>query len=288
MTHAFMGKIVTVGAKGYIGKPLFEKALTYGTSIGITRAGESNFIKLDLGRSFDFSYQEFSSGDAFLFTAAISAPDICENQYELARAVNVTATIEFLEQIISRGARVLFFSTDAVYGECLVSADESTATRPSGKYAAMKCEVEDRFAGEACFKSIRLSYVFSAEDKFTKYLEGCASRSEVAEVFHPFSRAIVHRGDVVDGALALVQRWKEFPQPVINFGGPEVVSRLQFAEHFKNIRAPLLDYKIFEPDDAFFKNRPRTIAMKSDILPALLRRPARSLSEAMSLEFKKA
>lgn len=280
--------IFTIGATGYVGRLLHTQALSIGDAHGTSHLATVDLLQFRLGGANGFDYQLISPGDLVFLTSAISAPDVCEDNYAGARSINVTATVIFVEQVISRGARVLFFSTDAVYGECLVSADESTATRPSGKYAAMKCEVEDRFAGEACFKSIRLSYVFSAEDKFTKYLEGCASRSEVAEVFHPFSRAIVHRGDVVDGALALVQRWKEFPQAVINFGGPEVVSRLQFAEHFKNIRAPLLDYKIFEPDDAFFKNRPRTIAMKSDILPALLRRPARSLSEAMSLEFKKA
>lgn len=279
--------IFTIGATGYVGRLLYSQALSIGNAYGTSYLATRDLLQFRLGGTNWFNYQLISSGDLVFLTSAISSPDVCENQYEFARLVNVTSTINFVDQVISRGARVVFFSTDAVYGECSVLADESAVTRPSGKYAAMKREVEERFMGEERFKSVRLSYVFSAEDKFTKYLEGCVARSEVAEVFHPFSRAIVHRGDVVDGALALALRWEEFPQQVINFGGPDVVSRLQVAELFKRIRAPLLDYKIFEPEEAFFKNRPRTIAMKSDILPALLGRPARTLDEAMTLEFAK-
>ena len=66
----------------------------------------------------------------------------------------------------------------------------------------MKSEVEKRFLGNPFFKTIRLSYVFSREDKFTKYLVGCAQRDEEAELFHPFYRAIIHRDDVVEGALS--------------------------------------------------------------------------------------
>ena len=108
----------------------------------------------------------------------------------------------------------------------------------------MKHEVEMRFQGNPSFKTIRLSYVFSREDKFTDYLIGCASRNEEAELFHPFYRAIVHRDDVVDGALALAQRWDEFPQQVINFGGPEVLSRIDFAECLKRVALPNLRYRV--------------------------------------------
>lgn len=74
--------------------------------------------------------------------------------------------------------------------------DETAACNPAGEYAAMKREVEQRFSDNASFKAIRLSYVFSPEDKFSRYLAGCAERNEEADLFHPFFRAIVHRDDV--------------------------------------------------------------------------------------------
>jgi nucleoside-diphosphate-sugar epimerase len=195
------------------------------------------------------------------------------------------STSVFVERVIARGARVIFFSSDAVYGERSDHFDKDTECHPAGEYAVMKQEVEKQFIGEKSFKSIRLSYVFSREDKFTKYLAGCAERGEEAELFHPFYRAIVHRGDVVDSALALAERWDEFPQQIINFGGPEILSRVEFAECMQKHAFPNLQFRVTEPGDTFFKNRPRMIAMKSTILPALLGRPVHTLAEAVQIEF---
>ena len=233
----------------------------------------------------DFDYGNIRPGDVVFLTAAISAPDICAREHSRAWAVNVTGTSEFVTQVISRGGRVVFFSSDTVYGERGDAFDETAKSNPAGEYAEMKAEVENRFLVHPLFKSIRLSYVFSREDKFTKYLSGCAERSEEAELFHPFYRAIVHRNDVVEGALALAQRWDEFPQQVINFGGPEVLSRIDFAECLQRIALPSLRFRVTEPGDEFFKNRPRVIAMSSAILPMLLGRPTRTLAEAARIEF---
>jgi len=201
--------------------------------------------------------------------------------------VNVTGTSECISRAIERGGRVVFFSSDTVYGERNDIFDEDAESNPAGEYAEMKHEVEMRFLGNPLFKVIRLSYVFSREDKFTKYLSGCAKRGEEAELFHPFYRAIVHRDDIVDGALALARRWEDFPQQIINFGGPEVLSRLDFAESLKRIALPDLRYRVTEPGDEFFKNRPRVIAMSSNLLPKLLGRPSLRLAEAMKIEFAK-
>jgi nucleoside-diphosphate-sugar epimerase len=156
---------------------------------------------------------------------------------------------------------------------------------PAGEYAEMKREVERRFSGNASFKAIRLSYVFSREDKFSRYLAGCAERNEEADLFHPFFRAIVHRDDVVEGALALVARWDEVPEQVINFGGPQVLSRVDFAECLREAHFNGLRFKVTEPGADFFKNRPRVIAMTSPVFARLLRRPPRTLREAARLEF---
>jgi hypothetical protein len=72
---------------------------------------------------------------------------------------------------------------------------------------------------------------------------------------------------------------------VINFGGPEVLSRVDFAERLKHAALPDLMFRVTEPGEEFFKNRPRVIAMSSNILPELLGRPSRGLAEAAQIEF---
>ena len=218
-------------------------------------------------------------------TAAISAPDICAREHDRAWAVNVTGTSAFITGAIKRGARVIFFSSDTVYGEREDEFDECATCNPAGEYAVMKREVEKRFFGNPSFKAIRLSYVFSHEDKFTHYLAGCARRNEEVDLFHPFFRAIVHRDDVVAGALALAKRWHEIPEQVINFGGPQVLSRVEFAKCLREVHFHDLRFKVTEPDADFFKNRPRVIAMTSSVFDRLLGRPPRTLCEAARMEF---
>jgi len=278
-------KLFVVGSSGYIGKLLAKRAVSNFDVCGTSSSGIVGALPLDLAQPLGFDYSRVDPLDIVLLTAAISSPDVCANQHDYAWSVNVTGTSEFISNVIARGARVVFFSSDTVYGERGDCFDEDAECDPAGEYAAMKHEVEKQFTGEKSFKSIRLSYVFSREDKFTKYLAGCAERGEEAELFHPFYRAIVHRGDVVDGALALVERWDEFPQQIINFGGSAILSRVEFAECMQKHAFPNLRFCVMEPGDAFFKNRPRTIAMKSTILPALLGRPVHTLAEAVQIEF---
>jgi len=227
----------------------------------------------------------FGEGDIVFLLAAISSPDTCRGEHERAREVNVVGTSALIQRAIAHGARVVFFSSDTVYGDREDGFDEKAVCKPAGEYAEMKREVEHRFSANASFKAIRLSYVFSREDKFSLYLAGCAERNQEAELFHPFFRAIVHRDDVVEGALALAKHWDEVPEQVINFGGPQVLSRIDFAEclreaHFHNLR-----FKVTEPGADFFKDRPRIIAMTSPVLARLLGRQPRTLFEAARLEF---
>lgn len=274
-----------VGARGYVGSALFAIANKRGSAIGTSSSGGNEFLPLLLDPPTEFDYGKIRPDDVVLLTAAISAPDICAREHDRAWAVNVTGTSRFIQSVIDRGARVVFFSSDTVYGERNDAFDETAECNPAGEYAEMKREVEQRFSGNASFKVIRLSYVFSREDKFSRYLAGCAVRNEEADLFHPFFRAIVHRDDVVEGALALSVRWDEVPERVINFGGPQVLSRIDFAECLRGVHLHDLRYKVTEPEADFFKNRPRVIAMTSPIFARLLGRPPRTLREATRLEF---
>jgi nucleoside-diphosphate-sugar epimerase len=279
-------KLIVVGATGYIGKLLLHKSgignyFAYGTS----SIGSDELLPLRLDAPANFDFGLIQAGDVVFLTAAISAPDICACEHERAWGVNVTGTSEFISKVMERGGRIIFFSSDTVYGERNDVFDEQVSCNPAGEYAEMKHAVEKKFLGNPLFKAIRLSYVFSHEDKFTKYLAGCVKRGEEAELFHPFYRAIVHRGDVIDGAFALAKRWNDFPQQVVNFGGPDVLSRVDFAECLKRTALPDLMFRVTEPGGGFFKNRPRVIAMSSNILPELLGRPSRGLAEAAQIEF---
>ena len=279
-------KVFVVGSHGYIARRTIQTlrdTKTYVVPVS-SRPGAGE-LRLDLRWTQLFCYKEIVSGDVILMTAAISSPDVCRDRRDFALSVNVTGTSDFLSRCLDRGARIAFLSSDTVYGERTSYFDETANCNPAGEYAKMKHEVESRFLANPSFKSIRLSYVFSREDKFTKYLCGCVERGEEAEIFHPFYRSVVHRDDVVQGVIALASRWGEFPQSVINFGGPDVISRIEFAQAMKDSVLPTLRFRQIDPAEEFFANRPRIIRMKSPLLTSLLERPASSLRESAHLEF---
>ena len=279
------GKYFVIGGRGYVGAKLFSSIPDGVTALRTASSDSANFLRLRLEAPQDFADLPIADGDVVLLTAAISAPDICAHEHARAWSANVTGTSSFIQSVIKRGARVVFFSSDTVYGKREEEFDEKAACNPTEEYAKMKCEVEQRFSGDASFKAIRLSYVFSREDKFSRYLTGCTERNEEADLFHPFFRAIVHRDDVVEGVLALAARWDDVPEHVINFGGPQILSRIEFAECLREVHLHDLRCKVTEPGADFFKNRPRVIAMTSPILPRLLGRSPRTLREAACLEF---
>jgi dTDP-4-dehydrorhamnose reductase len=275
-----------IGASGYIGSSLLKKSAIFFSSFGTTSSINSNgFLQLKLNDPLSFDFKKISSGDIIFLTAAISSPDMCDHNGKYAWSVNVSGTIKFISQAIGRGAKVVFFSSDTVYGERKCIFDETASINPSGRYAEMKVEVENQFQYEPLFKTIRLSYVFSRDDKFTKYLIECQQQGVVAKIFHPFYRSIIHRDDVVNGAISLARFWGDYPQRIINFGGPEVLSRVDFVQRLKGVTHTNLHYEVIEPASDFFKNRPRTIAMSSNYLSLLLGRPPRSLTDAVSIEF---
>jgi dTDP-4-dehydrorhamnose reductase len=278
-------KIIVVGASGYIGKCLFSNVSLNSIGYGTSSLGQDGLLRLQLDTPNDFNYEIINPSDVVLLTAAISAPDICAREHDRAWAVNVTGTSEFITQVMARGGRVVFFSSDTVYGERDDAFDEQAPCNPAGEYAEMKHAVEKQFLGNPLFKAIRLSYVFSREDKFTKYLSGCAQRGEEADIFHPFYRSVIHRDDVVQGAIALAQRWDEFTQSVINFGGPDVLARTEFAKILQDTVLPNLHFCVTEPDADFFKNRPKVISMVSPLLSQLLGRPCHGLADAAKIEF---
>lgn len=277
--------LLTVGATGFVGSALLKEALKLGPALGTSSSARDGLLLLRLDAPEAFDYGRVHRGDVVFLTAAISAPDIVSRDYDRAWQVNVTGTSSFIEQVIDRGGRVVFFSSDTVYGEREDRFDETAPCCPAGDYAQMKYEVEQRFASHPSFKTIRLSYVFSREDKFSRYLAACAERDELADLFHPFSRAIVHRDDVVSGALALALRWDQVPEKVINFSGPQVLSRIEFAECLREMHLHRLRFQVTDPGAEFFKNRPRVIAMTSSVFSRLLERQPRTLQEAAQREF---
>jgi dTDP-4-dehydrorhamnose reductase len=262
-----------IGASGFIGTKLIEFFNQKGIAdyIGYSDEAIKDFKKLDL---LNIDYQLFdyiNEDDVVVFLAAISSPDICENNYQFARSVNVVGTESFIAECLKREAKVIFFSSDVVYGGNEGINTELTSPNPIGKYAEMKLYIEENFKSYVNFKVLRLSYVLSEKDKFLNYLTECYKKNQVAEVFDGLFRNVIMVEDVLDSIYNLSIRFSEFSNWVFNICGEDCLSRVDLTKYytrkFNNIK-----YKIIEVPVEILNSRPNKIEVKSLYLDRLLNR----------------
>ena len=274
-----------VGATGNIGSRVVEKG---GDDINIISRFELKLDQRPLYYNFDaktIGGTAIKEGDVIIFAAAISEPSVVSAQFQKALAVNVESTGEFIETALGKGCKVLFLSSDAVYGDVESGFDESHPVNPKGAYAEMKAIVEKRFEKNPNFKALRLSYNFHKDDRFTKYLRQCAESGVEAEIFDPLTRAVVHRDDTVDAILNIAADWDNADGQYINCGGPEVMSRQRFTEIIKKTALPTLKFKVTAPPAKFYVDRAAFSEMSSPNLEKILGRKRHTIQEAVELEF---
>lgn len=262
-------KIAIVGSSGYIAKHLM-KAFT-------TQIPDCEIVKIDMVGDVDlslqltspeeFEYDKLKGIDYVIFTAAISGPDICANEFEKCWNINVTGTSYFIREAINRNIKVLFFSSDAAFGDIPGHIyDEDSETKAYTAYGKMKKFIEDEFRGSPLFKCIRLSYVASANDKFISYCLNCICNGETADIFHPFYRNCTTVRDVIKAIIWLLNNWNKFNSFVLDVTGTELVSRIRMADELNRYFGNKLKYVVSKPDESFFKNRPQVTQMKSKYL----------------------
>ena len=274
-----------VGATGNIGKRVVEKG---GDKINAISRFELKLDQRPLYYNFDaktIGGTSIKEGDVIIFAAAISEPSVVSAHFAKALAVNVESTGEFIETALGKGCKVLFLSSDAVYGDVESGFDETHPTNPKGAYAEMKSIVEKRFEKNPNFIALRLSYNFHKDDRFTTYLRQCAEKGVEAEVFDPLTRAVVHRDDTVDAILNIAANWDCADGQYINCGGPDVLSRQQFTEIVRDTALPSLKFKVTQPPAKFYGDRAAYSQMSSPNLEKILGRKRHTIKQAVELEF---
>lgn len=258
--------IALVGSSGYIAGFLlkkFEEEEHIDKVIKIDQSDGEDFY-LNLLEAERFDYEILNEIDYVVFTAAISGPDKCATDFDLCWSINVIGTSYFIKQALERNCKVLFFSSDAVFGDIPGKIyDEHSETKAETPYGRMKKTVEDEFKENHNFKAIRLSYVASAKDRFVSYCLSCIEKNEIADIFHPFYRNVISVSNVVDVVVWFSKHWDEYENFALNVAGKELVSRVRIADEINRIMENKLKYKISAPGDDFYKNRPCITQMKS-------------------------
>lgn len=258
--------IAIVGSSGYIAGFLLRRfqSESFVEQIVKIDQNESADVYLNLQEPEKFDYEVLNNIDYIVFTAAISGPDKCATDFDFCWNINVTGTRYFIGKAVKRNCKVLFFSSDAVFGDIPgMIYDERSETKAETPYGRMKKAIEDEFKNDSNFKVIRLSYVASAKDRFISYCLGCIEREEIADIFHPFYRNVIVVSDVVEVVVWFAKHWDEYEPFVLDIAGKELVSRVRMADEINRFLGNRLKYTISVPGEAFYNNRPRITQMKS-------------------------
>ena len=245
-------RIAIVGSSGYIAKHLmkaFTSQLNDCEIMKIDMTDDAD-MRLQLTAPAEFDYNKLQGIDYVIFTAAISGPDMCANEFDKCWDINVTGTTFFIREAIKRDVRVLFFSSDAVFGDIPGHIyDEDSVTQAYTAYGKMKKAIEDEFKTSKFFK-------------FTV-------------------------SDVIKAILWLMQYWTTFDSFVLNLTGTELVSRVRMADEMNRYFGNKLKYTVTQPNEDFFKNRPQVTQMKSKYLYALNIIENKTFTEKFQEELKK-
>jgi dTDP-4-dehydrorhamnose reductase len=263
--------ILLTGASGYVGQHLLRSLLCDNgpenldiTALCLSRARElkgvlqrhdtpnelaSPEVKV---HTLDFSDEDQVSSflsmrkfDVCIHTGALSSPQACQSQPDVAREVNVPAT--FLGPLSASGCRIIAFSTDQVYnGSTKTPYEEVDTTDPLNVYAESKVHLEEFLISAAsrngesdnlapCHVLLRSSIILGPLAPFLPtvahdtFLHFCASRRDRPTDFYSDERrSVVFVADVVSVIRWLI-RSKDV-NGVFNLGGPYGVSRYEMAE----------------------------------------------------------
>tara|TARA_A100000164_G_C21941839_1_gene791227 strand:- start:2773 stop:3636 length:864 start_codon:yes stop_codon:yes gene_type:complete len=279
-------KVILIGASGYIGSHLLKKLPNKNIRFATSSSHKEGLKKFRLDSQKDLANLELNPRDFLIITATSWSPEYKEISLDKSREINIDGTKNLIMKALDKECRIIYFSSDTVYGNLNKICVEESLCKPIGDYAIMKLEIENYFKKEKNFKSIRLSYVYSKKDKFSQYLLNCSQQNKIAEIYHPFYRSAICIDDVINGIFSLINKWGEYDMSTINFGGPELLSRVDMAKIFKDFYLDNLEFKVNKPPDNFFLTRPVKIELNSDILFDLIEGNCTFLTQFLQNNFK--
>jgi dTDP-4-dehydrorhamnose reductase len=246
-----MQSLIILGGSGYLGQFLIQAlSLNYRilytySSKELPDANENvHAFQVDLktgtGLEEVFSHAG-SSLLAIINCAAISSPASCEGENQaMARALNVPhQLLKHLEQLsTSRKSLLIHLSTDQVYDGSKAMWKEDGPLAPVNAYGKSKVEAETEIRARwQNHVILRSSIIYGpkppfmpvSSERFLQFIERSLQGSTPVTFFHDEWRSVVYVQDIVKVVSILVEKEGLEGGVTFNMGGPERISRLEFA-----------------------------------------------------------
>lgn len=216
-----------------IGAALGERLRADGVNLRCTtrredRAGADD-LHLDLEAD-PAGWPELPEAPVWVICAAVARIADCRNDPAHSHAVNVRAVEALAGHAHSKGAHMVFLSTDKVFDGAQPHTPATTPTCPGSVYGRQKAQAEAAIAAYAglSYVIVRLTKVLSRTDKLlTGWIENLSQGKPVTP-FSDMTMAPVSLENVVD---ALVWAIRTIPGGIVQISGPRDITYEQAARH---------------------------------------------------------
>jgi nucleoside-diphosphate-sugar epimerase len=247
-------KVLVVGGHGFLG-----------TKLKMTDSKVIDFIPLPKN---DWSLPERDSKiETVVFLRSISSPTYVHSHPKESKLLNVDQTSKYINECLKLNLRVVFTSSDVIYGDTGNDiVNESALTNPFGLYATQKATVEEQFRDSLNFVSLRLSLITGTGSRLRDILSK-ESKPTIADSFirSPVNeKHVVNLIQIISGESIWLSEHK-----IINVGGREHISVFELARieaKMLNLNAPMKTL----PTKLDLEARPQTVRMYSKLAESLV------------------
>ncbi len=286
-----MKRLLITGASGFVGEHLLKRAShvfeTHAMYFRNTPPDVECFThRFDLSKYEAIpSFLDELKPDIIIHTAAISKPDVCENNKELALKINTEATREFASWSEENRARFIFTSTDMVFDGRKGNYKESDSVNPLSFYAETKVRAEELITGTHANAVVaRLALVYglgiSTQKSFFEHLLSNAKRRKPTSLFYDQFRTPILVNNL---AAALVELAEHDFTGILHLSGGERISRYDFGVKTCEIFGLPLDYLVKKSmfDIETSADRPQDVSMKNDLACGILKTKLLNCNEGL-------
>ncbi len=209
-------QLLVIGSDGFLGKKVKE-LLRENYELLHLRSGYWNLENL------------LKDKPVVLMLRAMSSPSFVQQNPEESNQLNVIQTSQLIGECLAAGSKVIFTSSDVVYGHSDNTVfSESDNLNPFGLYASQKATIETLFQDNSDFFSLRLSLVTGNGSKLLRILsEEKNPKIPVGVVRNP-----VHFKYVVATIKGLIEydSWQDISKSLVfNIGGRESLDIYELA-----------------------------------------------------------
>ncbi|MCV0400963.1 MAG: SDR family oxidoreductase [Nitrosopumilus sp.] len=186
-------KILIFGGSGLVGstfidygKDTFDISYTYNTNdlkIDYVKSFKINF--LSDGKKISNIIKEYNP-DVIIHMVAFPSVDFCEENHQLATELHVNATKKIVEQASINKSKLIFLSTDAVFGGKLNKKyTEDDLTNPVNYYGVTKLNAEKIVLENPTNIVVRTSVIYGWHDKsrFTNWILDSLKQNKIVDPF---------------------------------------------------------------------------------------------------------